>query len=158
MLFRSYYTEKVRREKYDIDSAALKPYFELDRVLRDGVFFAAGKLFGLTFVERTDLVGYHPEVRVFEVFNEDGSPLALYLGDYFTRDSKRGGAWMNSLVSQSRLLGKKPVVVNNMNIPKPAAGQPALLTFSETTTLFQDRKSTRLNSSHVSESRMPSSA
>jgi peptidyl-dipeptidase Dcp len=133
-----YYTEKVRREKYDIDSASLKPYFELDRVLRDGVFFAAGKLFGLTFVERPDLVGYHPEVRVFEVFNEDGSPLALYLGDYFTRDSKRGGAWMNSLVSQSRLLGKKPVVVNNMNIPKPADGQPALLTFSETTTLFHE--------------------
>ncbi len=133
-----FFTEKVRREKYEIDSNALKPYFELDRVLNDGVFFAAGKLFGLKFVERKDLIGYHPEVRVWEVFNEDGSALALYLGDYFTRDSKRGGAWMNSLVSQSHLLGKKPVVVNNMNIPKPAPGEPALLTFSETTTLFHE--------------------
>lgn len=133
-----FFTEKVRKEKYEIDSNALKPYFELDRVLNDGVFYAAGKLFGLKFVERKDLIGYHPEVRVWEVFNEDGSALALYLGDYFTRDSKRGGAWMNSLVSQSHLLGKKPVVVNNMNIPKPAPGEPALLTFSETTTLFHE--------------------
>ena len=132
------YTEKVRQERYSIDSAALKPYFELDRVLHDGVFFAAGKLFGLRFVERKDLVGYNNEVRVFEVFNEDGTQLALYLGDFFTRDSKRGGAWMNSLVSQSHLLGKKPVVVNNLNIPKPAEGEPALLTFAETTTLFHE--------------------
>ena len=144
-------------------------------MLHDGVFFAAGKLFGLRFVERKDLVGYNNEVRVFEVFNEDGTQLALYLGDFFTRDSKRGGAWMNSLVSQSNLLGKKPVVVNNLNIPKPAEGESALLTFAETTTLFhefghalhgmlsnvrypRDRKSTRLNSSHEWISRMPSSA
>ncbi|NDE72229.1 MAG: M3 family peptidase, partial [Actinobacteria bacterium] len=133
-----FYTEKVRQEKFSIDSSALKPYFELNRVLHDGVFYAAGKLFGLRFEERKDLVGYHPEVRVFEVFNEDGTPLALYLGDFFTRDSKRGGAWMNSLVNQSHLLNKKPVVVNNLNIPKPAPGEPALLTFAETTTLFHE--------------------
>ena len=133
-----FYTEKIRKSRYSIDSGALKFYFELDRVLHDGVFFAAGKLFGLSFVERKDLVGYNPEVRIWEVFNEDGSSLALYLGDFFTRDSKRGGAWMNSLVSQSHLLDKKPVVVNNLNIPKPAPGQPALLTFAETTTLFHE--------------------
>ena len=133
-----FFTEKVRQERYSIDSSALKPYFELERVLQDGVFFAAGKLFGLTFVERPDLLGYNDEVRVFEVFNEDGSKLALYLGDFYTRDSKRGGAWMNSLVSQSHLLNKKPVVVNNLNIPKPPAGEKTLLTFAETTTLFHE--------------------
>ena len=133
-----FFTEKVRQTRYSIDSSALKPYFELDRVLHDGVFFAAGKLFGLTFVERPDLKGYNEEVRVFEVFNEDGSQLALYLGDFYTRDSKRGGAWMNSLVSQSHLLHKKPVVVNNLNISQPPAGEKTLLTFAETTTLFHE--------------------
>ncbi len=132
------YTEKVRLEKYNIDTELFKPYFELDRVLFDGVFFAATKLFGITFKERKDLVGYHPEARVFEVFNEDGSKLALFIGDFFTRDSKRGGAWMNNLVDQNHLLGQLPVVVNNLNIPKPAKGEPALLSFDFTTTLFHE--------------------
>ena len=132
------YTEQVRKAKYNIDTSLFKPYFELERVLWDGVFWAATKLFGIKFVERKDLVAYHPEARVFEVFNEDGSQLALFIGDFFTRDSKRGGAWMNNLVDQSHLLGQKPVVVNNLNIPKPAAGEPALLTFDETSTLFHE--------------------
>ncbi len=132
------YTEKVRLEKYNIDTELFKPYFELDRVLFDGVFFAATKLFGITFKERTDLVAYHPEARVFEVFNEDGSKLALFIGDFFTRESKRGGAWMNNLVDQNHLLGQLPVVVNNLNVPKPAKGEPALLSFDFTTTLFHE--------------------
>jgi peptidyl-dipeptidase Dcp len=132
------YTEKVRLEKFNIDTELFKPYFELDRVLVDGVFFAATKLFGITFKERKDLVAYHPEARVFEVFNEDGSKLALFIGDFFTRDSKRGGAWMNNLVDQNHLLGQLPVVVNNLNIPKPAKGEPALLSFDFTTTLFHE--------------------
>jgi peptidyl-dipeptidase Dcp len=132
------YTEQVRKAKYNIDTSLFKPYFELERVLWDGVFWAATKLFGITFVERKDLVAYHPEARVFEVFNQDGSKLALFVGDFFTRDSKRGGAWMNNLVDQSFLLGQKPVVVNNLNIPKPPAGEPALLTFDETSTLFHE--------------------
>ena len=133
-----YYTEKVRSAKYDLDTTLLKPYFELEKVLHDGVFFAAGKLFGLTFKERKDLIAYHPDARVFEVKNEDGSKLGLYIADFFARPSKRGGAWMNSLVNQSHLLAKKPVVVNNLNIPKPAAGEVALLTLAETTTLFHE--------------------
>jgi peptidyl-dipeptidase Dcp len=132
------YTEKVRLEKYNIDTELFKPYFELDRVLFDGVFFAATKLFGITFKERKDLVAYHPEARVFEVFNEDGSKLALFIGDFFTRESKRGGAWMNNLVDQNHLLGQLPVVVNNLNVPKPAKGEPALLSFDFTTTLFHE--------------------
>ena len=133
-----YYTEKVRLAKYNIDTNAMRPYFELERVLNDGVFFAANKLFGLNFKERPDLVAYHPEARVWEVTNEDGSPLALFIGDFFTRDSKRGGAWMNSLVDQNFLMGQLPVVVNNLNAPKPPAGEPALLTFDMTTTLFHE--------------------
>lgn len=133
-----YYTEKVRAEKYNLDTALMKPYFELNRVLVDGVFFAAGKLFGMQFKERPDLQAYHPEARVFEVFNEDGSAIGLYVGDFYTRDSKRGGAWMNSLVKQSSLLNQKPVVVNNLNIPKPPQGEPTLLTYEETTTLFHE--------------------
>jgi len=133
-----FYTEQVRIQKYSLDTAQMKPYFELERVLKDGVFFAAGKLFGITFKERSDLVTYHSEARAFEVFNEDGSPLGLYIGDFYTRDSKRGGAWMNSLVDQNHLLGQLPVVVNNMNIPKPPAGEPTLLTYDETTTLFHE--------------------
>nr|WP_223186189.1 M3 family metallopeptidase [Streptomyces sp. CBMA29] len=134
----SYYAEKVRKERYDIDESALRPYFALDKVLRDGVFHAAHEVYGITVTERPDLVGYHPDVRVFEVFDADGSPLGLFLGDFFARESKRGGAWMNSLVSQSELLGKRPVVVNNHNIAKPAAGEPALLTFSQVDTLFHE--------------------
>jgi peptidyl-dipeptidase Dcp len=133
-----FYTEKVRLEKYSIDTAKMQPYFELERVLHDGVFFAANKLFGITFKERPDLLTYHPEARAFEVSNEDGSPLGLFIGDFFTRDSKRGGAWMNSLVKQNFLLNQLPVVVNNLNIPKPPAGQPALLTLDFTTTLFHE--------------------
>jgi len=133
-----FYTEKVRAEKYSLDTAAMKPYFELERVLKDGVFFAAEKLYGLTFKERPDLVAYHPEARVFEVFNEDGSAVGLYIGDFYTRDSKRGGAWMNSLVKQSKLLNQKPVVVNNMNVSKPPQGEVTLLSYDETTTLFHE--------------------
>lgn len=132
------YTEKVRLAKYNLDTSAMKPYFELERVLNDGVFFAANKLFGITFKERKDIKTYHPEARAFEAFNEDGSKLALFIGDFFTRDSKRGGAWMNNLVDQNHLLGQLPVVVNNLNIPKPPAGQPALLTYDEITTLFHE--------------------
>lgn len=134
----SYYSEQVRRDTFDIDAATLRPYFELERVLADGVFFAAGRLYGLTFTERTDLVGYHPEVRIFEVFDEDGTPLGLFLGDFFARASKRGGAWMNSFVDQSSLMGTRPVVINNLNIAKPPAGEPALMTFDEVTTMFHE--------------------
>lgn len=133
-----YYAEQVRIAEYNVDRAAMRPYFELERVLRDGVFFAAGKLYGLTFTERQDLVSYHPEARVFEVRDETDKPVGLYIGDFYTRDSKRGGAWMNSLVDQNRLLGQLPVVVNNLNIPKPPAGTATLLTFDETTTLFHE--------------------
>ena len=133
-----FYTEAVRMEKYNLDTTAMRPYFELERVLQDGVFFAANKLFGITFKEREDIVTYHPDARAFEVFNEDGSKLALFIGDFYTRDSKRGGAWMNNLVDQNHLLGQLPVVVNNLNIPKPPAGQPTLLTYDEIVTLFHE--------------------
>ncbi|HEY0247542.1 MAG TPA: M3 family metallopeptidase [Gryllotalpicola sp.] len=135
----SFWTEKVRTAEYNVDAAALRPYFEAERVLRDGVFFAATKLYGVTFTERPELVGYHPDVRVFEVFEEDGAPLGLFLYDLYTRDSKRGGAWMNSLVDASGLLDvPHSVVVNNHNVPKPAAGEPTLLTFDEVHTLFHE--------------------
>ena len=133
-----FYTEQVRLEKYNIDTSKMRPYFELESVLANGIFFAANKLFGITFKERPDLVTYHPEARAFEVFNEDGSKLGLFIGDFYTRDSKRGGAWMNTLVDQNFLFNQLPVVVNNLNIPKPPAGKPTLLTFSETTTLFHE--------------------
>jgi peptidyl-dipeptidase Dcp len=133
-----FYTEAVRLEKYNLDTSAMRPYFELERVLQDGVFFAANKLFGITFKERKDIVTYHPDARAFEVFNEDGSKLALFIGDFYTRDSKRGGAWMNNLVDQNHLLGQLPVVVNNLNVPKPPSGQPTLLTYDEITTLFHE--------------------
>ena len=134
----AYYSARVRREKYDVDEQALRPYFELDRVLEDGVFFAATALYGITFHERPDLGGYHPDVRVWEVRNEDGSGLGLFLGDYYQRESKRGGAWMNSLVDQSALLGTKPVVINTLNISKPPAGEPTLLTLDELRTTFHE--------------------
>ncbi|MFE6255502.1 M3 family metallopeptidase [Agromyces sp. NPDC057865] len=134
----AFLAEQVRAERHDVDLAALRPYFELDRVLVDGVFHAAGLLYGLRFTRRDDLVGYHPDTRVHEVFEHDGSPVGLYLFDPYTRDSKRGGAWMSALVDQSELTGDLPVVVNNMNIPKPAAGEPTLLTFDETETLFHE--------------------
>ena len=133
-----YYTEKVRLEKYNIDTSKMRPYFELESVLEKGIFFAANKLFGISFKERPDLITYHPEARAFEVFNEDGSKLGLFIGDFYTRDSKRGGAWMNSLVLQNTLFNQLPVVVNNLNIAKPPAGTPTLLTFDQTTTLFHE--------------------
>lgn len=129
---------QVRAERHDIDPAALRPYFELERVLVDGVFHAATLLHGLRFTRRDDLVGYHPDTRVYEVFESDGAPVGLYLFDPYTRDSKRGGAWMSSLVDQSELSGDLPVVVNNMNIPKPAPDEPTLLTLDETETLFHE--------------------
>jgi peptidyl-dipeptidase Dcp len=132
------YTEQLRAEKYAIDVTVLKPFFELRRVLEDGVFFAAGKLFGLSFSRRDDLVGYHPDNWIYEVQYEDGTKCGLYLFDPYARPSKRGGAWMNNLVDQSDLLGKLPVVVNNMNIPKPAGDNPALMTFDEVNTLFHE--------------------
>jgi len=117
----AFYTEKVRQAKYDVDTAAMRPYFEAERVLQDGVFFAATQLYGITFTERPDLQSYHPEARIFEVLDDDGSQVGLYSYDLYTRDSKRGGAWMNSLIQQNRLLGHPTIVTNNLNVPKPAA-------------------------------------
>jgi peptidyl-dipeptidase Dcp len=134
----AFYTEKVRKARYDIDTAEMRPYFEAERVLQDGVFYAATQLYGVRFTERADLIGYHPDVRIFEVTEEDGSPVGLYTLDLYTRDSKRGGAWMNSLSVQSALLGYPSVVTNNLNVPKPAAGQPTLLSYDEVTTLFHE--------------------
>jgi len=134
----AFYSEKVRAEQYNIDTSQMRPYFEAERVLRDGVFFAATKLYGVTFSERYDLPAYHPDVRVFEVTNEDGSAVGLYTLDLYTRDSKRGGAWMNSLISQSDLLGNPVIVTNNLNVPKPAAGETTLLTYDEVNTLFHE--------------------
>ena len=132
------YTEQIRAEKYSVDTSVLKPYFELRKVLEDGVFFAANRLYGISFKPRTDITGYHPDNWIYEVSYEDESPCGLYIFDPFARPSKTGGAWMNNLVDQSHLLGKLPVVVNNMNIPKPAPGSPALMTFDEVSTLFHE--------------------
>ncbi|MDJ0350510.1 M3 family metallopeptidase [Cryobacterium sp. PH29-G1] len=135
----AFYTEKVRRAKYDVDTTAMRPYFELESVLTNGVFYAANQLYGLTFTARPDLIGWHPESRVFEVATETGASVGLYIGDFYTRDSKRGGAWMNALVSQSTLLDTDTTVVcNNLNVSKPAAGQPTLLTYDQVTTLFHE--------------------
>lgn len=133
----AYLTEQVRRERFAIDTAVLRPYLELERVLHDGVFHAAGLLYGLRFTERHDLPIYHPDVRVFDVADESG-PLGLFVADLYARDSKRGGAWMNSFVSQSRLLGTRPVVLNTLNISRPADGEPALLTMDNVRTLFHE--------------------
>ncbi len=132
------YAERVRKADYDLDESQIKPYFELDRVLEDGVFFAATRLFGITFTERKDIPVYHPDVRVFEVFDADGSSMALFYTDFFKRDNKSGGAWMDSFVDQSRLLGAKPVVFNVANFTKPAPGQPALLSFDDVNTMFHE--------------------
>lgn len=134
----AYYSAMVQREKYRVDAVMLREYFELERVLNDGVFYAAHKLYGLTFEPREDLIGYHPDVRIWEVKNADGTGLGLFLGDYFTRDEKNGGAWMNPLVEQSTLLGHQSVVVNNLNISKPAPGEPALLTPDQVRTCFHE--------------------
>ncbi|MFC0862496.1 M3 family metallopeptidase [Sphaerimonospora cavernae] len=131
----AFYAEKAREARYDIDGARLRPYFELNAVLEKGVFYAATRLYGITFTERKDLAGYHPDVRVFEVFDSGGAPLGLFLGDFHARASKRGGAWMNSLVRQSALEGARPVVVNNLNIVK---GEPTLMTFDEVNTMFHE--------------------
>ena len=129
--------DAVRRERFDLDTAALRPWFEAERVLKDGVFFAAERLYGLRFTERPELRGWNAEVRVFEVSDDDG-PVGLYLLDLYTRDSKRGGAWMNSLVARNELLGQGAVVTNNLNVPRPAAGQPTLLTLDEVETFFHE--------------------
>ena len=133
-----FYSEKVRKARYAFDESEIKPYFELNHVILDGVFYAAGKLYGLTFKERHDLPVYQPDVRVFEVYDADGKPLAIFLGDYYARPSKRGGAWMNAYVQQSELFGTKPVVANHLNIPKPPAGEPTLLTYDEVRTAFHE--------------------
>ncbi|WP_159942855.1 MULTISPECIES: M3 family metallopeptidase [unclassified Nocardiopsis] len=132
-----FYAERVRRERYDFDDGVLRPYLELDRVFEDGVFHAATLLYGVAFTPRGDLRGYHADVRVWEVFDADGSPLGLFLLDPYARPTKRGGAWMHNLVDQSHLLGTRPVVVNNLNIAKPASG-PTLLTFDELETAFHE--------------------
>lgn len=134
----AFYSEKVMKERYAFDESQLRPYFEMNRVINDGVFFAANQLYGVTFKERKDLPVYQEDVRVFEVSDADGQPLALFLLDYYARPSKRGGAWMNEYVSQSDLFGKKPVVANHLNIPKPPAGEPTLLTSDEVTTAFHE--------------------
>ncbi len=133
-----YYSERVRKASYDLDESQLKPYFELNRVLQDGVFFAANRLYGITFTERKDIPVYQPDVRVFEVRDANGKPMALFYYDPFKRDNKAGGAWTSSFVSQSGLLGTKPVMYNVENFTKPAPGQPALLTFGDVTTMFHE--------------------
>ena len=134
----AFYAEKVRQAKYDFDESQLRPYFEMTSVLENGVFHAAGQLYGLQFKKRTDLPTYHPDVVVYEVFEADGKPLGLFLGDFYARSNKRGGAWMNAYVPQNGLTGTLPVVANHQNIPKPAAGQPTLMTFDEVTTMFHE--------------------
>ncbi|MBM3726325.1 MAG: M3 family metallopeptidase [Acidobacteria bacterium] len=133
-----YYSEKVRLARYSFDDSQLRPYYEIRRVLVDGVFHAATKLYGITFKERRDLKGYSPDMYVFEVFNEDGSPLGLFLGDFYARPNKRGGAWANPYVPQNGLEGTKPVIGNHLNIPKPPEGQPTLMTHSEVNTMFHE--------------------
>jgi peptidyl-dipeptidase Dcp len=134
----AYYAKLVRKAKFDFDDAEVKPYFEINNVLENGVFYAANRLFGLTFKERKDIPVYQPEVSVFEVIDADGKSLALFYSDYFKRDNKNGGAWMTNLVGQSKLLGTLPVICNVGNFPKPAAGQPALISFTDVTTLFHE--------------------
>jgi peptidyl-dipeptidase Dcp len=133
-----YYSQQVRQAKFDVDEAEVRPYFEVNRVLEDGVFYAATQLYGLTFQERTDLPVYHPDVRVFTVIDADGTELSLFYTDFFKRDNKNGGAWMSSLVSQAKLLGTLPVIYNTGNFTKPAAGEPALISFSDVTTMFHE--------------------
>jgi len=134
----NFYAEQVRKARYDLDEEAIKPYFELNNVLQNGVFYAANRLYGITFKERTDIPVYHPDVRVFDVFDADGKPLALWYCDYFKRDNKNGGAWMDVFVNQSKLLGLMPVVFNVANFSKPAPGQPALISFNDVTTMFHE--------------------
>jgi peptidyl-dipeptidase Dcp len=138
----AFYTDRLKRQRYDLDAATLRPYLELERVIHDGVFHAAGALYGITFSERHDLPTYHPDVRVWEVFDDGGdgagTPLGLFGLDPYARESKRGGAWMNELVGQSGLRGTRPVVMNTLNITKPAPGEPTLLSIDEVRTLFHE--------------------
>ncbi|MBD1390426.1 M3 family metallopeptidase [Neiella sp. HB171785] len=133
-----YYAELVRQDQYDLDEAEVKQYFEFERVLNDGVFFTMNRLFGITLKPRPDLPVYHPDVKAYEVFDEDGSSVAIFYGDYFAREGKRGGAWMSAFVQQSRLLNNKPVIVNVMNIPKAPEGQPTLVSYDNVTTMFHE--------------------
>jgi peptidyl-dipeptidase Dcp len=134
----AFYAEKLRKAQYAFDESQLRPYYELDHVLFDGVFYAASKLYGLTFKERHDLPVYQSDVRVFDVFDQDGTQLAIFIGDYYARSNKNGGAWMSEYVAQDGLTGDKPVVANHLNIPKPPAGEPTLLTQDEVTTAFHE--------------------
>lgn len=134
----AYYADQLREQRYAIDTAALRPFFECDRVLRDGVFHAATELYGITFEERPEWTTYHPDARIFEVFDADGHALGLFIHDVHARESKRGGAWMNALVEQNFLNDERPVIVNNLNVPKPAAGEPVLLSLDEVTTMFHE--------------------
>ena len=133
-----FYTEKVRADRYNFDASQLKPYFEMDNVLQNGVFYAATQLFGITFKERFDLPVYQEDIRIFEVFDEDGSVLALFIFDGYARSSKRGGAWMNAYVGQSKLKGNKPVIANHLNVVKPPKGEPTLMSFDEVITTFHE--------------------
>jgi peptidyl-dipeptidase Dcp len=134
----NFYSEQVRKAKYDLDESQVKPYFEIDSVLKNGIFYAANLLYGITFKERKDLPVYNPDVKVYEVFDKDGSSMALFYCDYFKRSNKNGGAWMDNLVGQSKLLGTKPVIYNICNFAKPAEGQPALISFDDVTTMFHE--------------------
>ena len=134
----AFYAEKVRQDKFNFDESQLKPYFEMKNVLENGVFHAATQFYGITFKQRTDLPTYHPDVLVYDVFDTDGKQLAIFLGDFYARPSKRGGAWMNSYVDQSALFGTLPVVANHQNIPKPSDGKPTLMTWDEVTTMFHE--------------------
>jgi len=133
-----FYAEQVRKARYDLDEEQVRPYFEVNNVLENGVFYAATQLYGITFKERNDIPVYNPDVRVFEVFEASGHPLALWYCDYFKRDNKGGGAWMSNFVDQSKLLGTLPVIYNVANFTKPAAGEPALISFTDVTTMFHE--------------------
>lgn len=134
----NYYSEQVRKAKYDLDESQIEPYLEMDNVLQKGVFYAANLLYGITFKERKDLPVYHEDVRVFNVFDNNGSHMALFYVDFYKRDNKRGGAWMSNMVGQSKLLGTKPVIYNVCNFTKPAPGQPALMSYDEMQTMFHE--------------------
>jgi peptidyl-dipeptidase Dcp len=134
----NYYAEKVRKSKFNLNEDEIKPYFEVTNVLEKGVFYAANKLYGITFKKRTDIPTYHPDVVVYELFEKDGSKLGLFFGDYFARDSKSGGAWMDVFVKQSKLRNQKPVIYNVCNSTKPAEGEPALISFDEVETMFHE--------------------
>ncbi|WP_017257972.1 peptidyl-dipeptidase Dcp [Pedobacter arcticus] len=134
----NFYAEQVRKAKYDLNDNEIKPYFELNKVLQNGVFYAATQLYGITFKERRDLPVYQKDVKVYEVFEKNGTPIGLFYADYFKRDNKSGGAWMSNLVGQSTLLGTNPIIYNVCNFTKPAAGEPALVSFDDVTTMFHE--------------------